>query len=147
MIKFYRTIIFFFFEYSENHSSQGKNLYIIIKRHLLTTATTNLATITKQETVTVDEEAITMRMKQFQKGDNTDRADKRVDESCSNAGTHFTDREHESFRGALQLRLVRKGQVGLGHADGQVIEALERNRVSKLVLSSCSFASTADPPW
>lgn len=78
-----------------------------------------LTTTVIQETKATDEEAITIQgMKQFKKDRNTDRANERVDESCSNAGANFSDRKHKSFRGPLPVRHVGQGQVGLGHADG-----------------------------
>ena len=90
--------------------------------------TKKLTTTVIQETKATDEEATTIqRMQQFKKDGNTDRANEGVDESCSNAGANFSDRKHKSFRGPFPVRHVGQGQVGLGHADGQVVEALERN--------------------
>jgi hypothetical protein len=55
------------------------------------------------------------------------RANQWVDEACSNAGAHFSDGQYKVFRHSLTLWHVGQGQVGLGHADRQVVETLGTN--------------------
>ncbi len=51
-------------------------------------------------------------------------SDQRKQESGSNGRPHIPDRKDESGRSALEGRIGAEGVLGLGHADGQVVEAL-----------------------
>ena len=56
---------------------------------------------------------------------DTYRSDQGIDEAGANAGSHVPDWQDEVLGSAFQLRIVREGVLGLGHANWQVIETLE----------------------
>lgn len=70
----------------------------------------------------------------------TNRADKRKQEAGTNAGADLANRDGESRWRSLGPRVAAKRVLGLGHADGQVVEALAlvaRNLLFCLVCRLC----------